>query len=214
MTWLAIMALAVVSFAVAAFALRVGRGGWTLLGATLLFGLTGYAVQGSPDQPATPGIAQVRDTVDGDLLVTARRELFDDAALPSRWVVTGDGFVRRGDFASAAGLYRNAAQENPRDMEAWLAMGIALVEHAEGTLSPAALEAFERAQLLDEVNGAPRYFLGLAWLRAGEPARTRELWVEALRAAPEEAPWRESLALRTMQLDAIMAQQPSANGSE
>ncbi len=214
MTWLVIIALAAVTFALAAFALRVGRGGWTLLGATLLFGLTGYAVQGSPDQPTTPGTAQVKETVDGELLVTARREFFDETALPSRWVVTGDGFVRRGDYESASGLYRNAAQENPRDAEAWLAMAIALVEHAEGTLSPAALEAFERAQTLDDTNGAPRYFLGLAWLRAGEPARTRELWIEALRAAPENAPWRESLALRIMQLDALITPQLPANASE
>ena len=214
MTWFAIIALAVVIFAFAAFALRVGRGGWTLLGATLLFGLTGYAVQGSPEQPATPGTAQVKEAVDGELLVTARREFFDETRLPSRWVVTGDGFVRRGDYESASGLYRNAAQENPRDAEAWLAMAIALVEHAEGTLSPAALEAFERAQTLDDTNGAPRYFLGLAWLRAGEPARTRELWIEALRSAPENAPWRESLALRIMQLDALMTPQPPANASE
>ena len=214
MIWIGILALALASFAVAAFVLRIGRGGWTLLGATLLFGLTGYALQGSPDQPAAPGIAQAKQSADGELLVEARREFSDDTRLPSRWVVTGDGFVRRGDFASAAALYRNATQENPQDSEAWLAMGIALVEHAEGTLSPAALEAFELAQGLDAASGAPRYFLGLAWLRSGEPARTRELWVEALQNAPQDASWGESLALRIMQLDAMMSPQPPAPARE
>ena len=214
MSWLPVLLLAAISFALAVFALRIGRGSWTLLGATLLFGLAGYAMQGSPNQPAAPGTLAMQQAVDGELLVQARREFYDPTSMPSRWVITGDGFLRRGDFEAAANLYRNAAQDNPRDTEAWLAMGIALVEHARGNLSPAALEAFERAQALDETNGAPRYFLGLSWLRANELARTRELWAEALRAAPADAHWRETLALRLEQLDTILASSEGAASSQ
>ena len=204
MSWVAIIALAVGAFLVAAFVLRVSRSGWTILGATILFGLTGYALQGSPSLPASPGQAQKQNDVDGELLVKARREFFDTAQFPSRWIVTGDSYVRRGDFEAASGFYRNAVEEAPEDREAWLAMGIALVEHADGRLTPAALEAFERAQLLDEANGGPRYFLGLAWLRSGEIDRTRELWSEAIEAAPADAVWRESLSQRLVRLDEIL----------
>ena len=206
MSWLPVILLAALAFAAAVLLLRVGKGGWTLLGAALLFGLTGYALQGSPGQPAAPGTATAKQTVDGELLVTARREFFTEPQLPSRWIITGDGYARRGDFARAAGFYRSASEENPRDREAWLALGIALVEHAEGRLTPAALLAFERAQELDESNGGPRYFLGLSWLRAGEAARAAELWREALAKAPEDAEWRESLASRLMQLEQMLGQ--------
>ena len=207
MSWIAVVALAVGAFLVAAFVLRVNRAGWTILGATLLFGLTGYALQGSPDQPASPGEAQEQNDVDGELLVEARREFFDTTQFPSRWIVTGDSYVRRGDFEAASGFYRNAVEEAPKDREAWLALGIALVEHADGRLTPAALEAFERAQLLDQANGGPRYFLGLAWLRSGEIERTRELWREAIESAPVDAPWRESLSQRLARLDEILRPQ-------
>ena len=204
MSWLPVILLAAAAFAAAVLLLKVARSGWSLLGAALLFGLTGYALQGSPGLPAAPGTNSETQQVDGELLVSSRREFFDTSQLPSRWITTGDGFARRGDFQRAAGFYRSATEENPRDMEAWLAMGIALVEHGEGNLTPAALLAFERAEELRPENGGARYFLGLAWLRAGQPERTRQLWLEAVRNAPQDAPWREGLALRLMQLDRMM----------
>ncbi len=204
MSWLPVILLAALTFAVAVFLIKVRKAGWTLLAATLLFGLTGYALQGSPGQPAAPGAASQQEAVDGELLVTARREYFTEPQLPSRWIITGDGFARRGDFSQAAAFYRNATEENPRDLEAWLALGIALVEHAEGNLTPAALYAFERAQQIDGTNGGARYFLGMSWLRAGQAGRTAQLWREALANAPEGAEWRESLALRLMRLERLL----------
>lgn len=204
MSWPPILAMAAASFLGAVVLLKVQRSGWSLLGAALLFGLAGYAMQGSPGQPSSPGEARQVQAVDGELLVSARREFFDTAQLPSRWVLTADSYLRRGGFQRAAGFYRNAIEENPGDREAWLALGVALVEHAQGRLTPAALEAFERAQELDPRNAGPRYFLGLSWLRAGEAERTRELWREALEASPQDAAWREALALRLMRLEAMM----------
>lgn len=213
MSWFPVLLLAAAAFAAAVFLLQVKRGGWSLLGAALLFGLTGYALQGTPGRPAAPGTATEKQTLDGGLLVAGRREYFDTAQLPSRWILTGDGFARRGDFARAAGFYRSATQENPQDTEAWLALGIALVEHSEGNLTPAALYAFERAQQMDTENGGPRYFLGVSWLRAGEADRAAELWREALAAAPEDAPWRETLALRLERLESMLrSSQPASVG--
>ena len=214
MTWLAAIGLAAATFALAAFVLRVKKSGWTLLAAALLFGLTGYALQGSPGQPASPGAAVEKPTLDGELLVAARREYFTDPQLPSRWIITGDGYARRGDFSQAAAFYRSATEENPRDLEAWLALGIALVEHAEGNLTPAALYAFEQAQELDESNGGGRYFLGLSWLRAGEAERAVQLWREALANAPKDADWRDSLALRLMRLEAMLAPADADNAPD
>ena len=204
MTWLPIILLALAAFIAAVILLRLPRTMWTLLGATLVFGLAGYAMQGSPGQDSSPKAAAGSETQSGELLVSARREFFGAGQLPSRWIMTGDGFARRGDYAQASGLYANAISENPSDTEAWLATGIALVEHAEGNLTPAAINAFERAAELQPENGGARYFLGLSWLRGGEPARTRELWVEALEAAPEDAEWRGDLQMRLERLDTLL----------
>lgn len=206
MSWLPILALATAAFAIAVLVLKVGRSGWALLGATLLFGLTGYALQGSPGQPGAPKPAAVPDPKSGELFVAGRREFYGKDQPPSRWVTTGDAFMRRGDYQRAADFYRNAVEENPGDVEGWSALGIALIEHSEGNLTPAAIEALRRSESLEPGNAAPRYFLGLAWLRAGEPLRTLELWDEALAEAPEGAEWRESLALRRNRLAGMLAQ--------
>lgn len=204
MSWVVVIALAALAFLAAIFLLGVKKSGWSLLGAALLFGLAGYGLQGSPGLDSDPGSTSAAQGLDGELLVSSRREFFDPAQLPSRWILTGDGFARRGDYMQAAGFYRSATQENPADTEAWLALAIALVEHAEGNLTPPAITAFQKAQALDETNGGARYFLGLSWLRAEQVGRTLELWSEAVEAAPEDAAWRETLALRLLQLEQML----------
>ena len=88
MTWLPIILLALVAFVAAVTLLRLPRSLWTLLGATLIFGLAGYAMQGSPGQGSAPKAAVGSEAQSGELLVSARREFFGEGQLPSRWIVT------------------------------------------------------------------------------------------------------------------------------
>lgn len=205
MSWLPILALAGAVFLVAVVLLKLPRPAWTLFGAALLFGLAGYALQGSPGLPDAPRAAQEQMANEGELLVTARREFFGVSDRPSRFVVTADAFTRRGQFEKAANFLHNAIRENPKDSEAWLALGNVLVEHAEGQLTNAAMFAYARAEQLDPANPAPTYFLGLNLLRAGRPDETRALWADLLAKAPPNAPWRPALAERLTRLDALMA---------
>lgn len=204
MSWLAVLTLAALALAVAVFVLRLPRGGWTLFAAALLFGLTGYAVQGSPGLPASPKAARADLRQTGEQMVTARRQFFDQNRQPPRWTLTGDGFARRGDYEKAAEFYRIAVAQDPRDQEGWLALGMALVEHAEGNLTPAATYAFEQARAIAPRNGGPQYFLGLVALNAGDLARAQALWSDALRLAPANAPWREAVAFQNARLGEII----------
>ena len=208
MSWLPILAVAALAFLVPAFVLRVPRSGFTLLGAALLFGLTGYALQGSPGEPSAPGKPDSDPAATGELFVTARRAFYDPASLPSRFLITSDAFARRGDQERAAGFARSAVEENPNDIEAWTALGNALAEHSEGQLTPAALYAYGQAEQRAPNSPAPGYFIGLAMLRTGQPERTREIWAELLAKAPADASWRPELAERLARLDALLAQTP------
>ncbi|WP_324827898.1 tetratricopeptide repeat protein [Qipengyuania zhejiangensis] len=209
MSWLPIVALAALAFIGAIFIVKLPKAMWMLFGASLLFGLAGYALQGSPGQASAPASGQKERSVEtGELLVQARREFYPEGALPSRFVITADAFARRGQFDQAANFLRNAVSENPRDGEAWLALGNALVEHADGQLTAAALFAYSRAEEVDPSNPAPTYFLGLASLRAGEPGRTRQLWQELLESAPEDASWKPLLAERLGRLDQLLGIAP------
>ena len=207
MSWLAILALAALTFVAAIMLLKLPRSGYTLLGAALLFGLAGYAAQGSPDLSAAPGGAAETPAETGALVVETRRSFYDPASLPSRFLITSDAYARRGDQQRAAAFAESAVRESPRDSEAWTALGIALSEHAAGQLPPAALHAFEQARSVSPDAPAPAFFLGLAWLRNGEPARTRALWSAIIAQAPPDAPWRDAMVARLARLDAILGSQ-------
>lgn len=209
MIWLPIVALAVATFGIAVYLLKLPRPLWMLFAAALLFGLAGYAMQGSPGQASAYAVQQAAGQAEqaaqtGELLVQARREFYPPNTLPSRFVVTADAFARRGQFDQAAKFLRNALAENPNDGEAWLALGNALVEHAEGQLTAAALYAYSQAEAVQPGNPAPTYFLGLALLRGGEPGRTRALWADLLANAPEDAEWKPILEERLRRLDALL----------
>lgn len=217
MIWALILLLAGLAFALAAFALRLPKAGWSLFGAALLFGLAGYALQGSPELPAAPAAKRSYAPQAGTMLVEARRNFYGAERLPSRHVLTSDAFARQGRWNDAASFLTNAVGENPGDGEAWLALGNALVEVAEGRMTPAAETAYNRAALTSGDNVAPAFFYGLAMLRGGDPAATRALWAEVLAKSPEEAPGREMLADRLTKLDALIARieasdSPQASG--
>ena len=206
MSWLPIVALALIAFAVAAFVFRLPKEGWALFGAALLFGLSGYALQGSPGYAGSPKAA-VAETSEGNFaMVEARREFFDPESVPSRFVTVADAFARKGQFGDAATMMGNAVQENSEDVEAWVGFGNALIEHADGSLTPAALYAYSRAERLAPENPAAPYFLGIGYLRNGRPVEARTVWAQLLERAPEDAAWAPQLAERLERLDALMAQ--------
>lgn len=204
MSFLPVILLAAAAFALAALMLRLPRAGWALFGAALLFGLAGYALQGSPGYAGAPKAA-AREAQDvGVALVDARRELYGPLP-PSRFVTVSDAFARRGQFSDAAGILRKSLEENPRDAEAWLALANALVENAEGQLTPAATYAFSRAEQQAPANPGPGFFLGIALINSGRPAEARQLWSDMLTRAPADAPWREGLKERLDRLDVLIA---------
>ncbi|MEL6531054.1 MAG: tetratricopeptide repeat protein [Pseudomonadota bacterium] len=210
--WLIIVALAVLSFVVGALILRMPREGWTLFAAVLVFGLAGYAWQGSPGQASSPKAQEVRAQQSGQEVVEARLQLFEDAVPKPAYLVTSDGFARQGQFGDAAQLLRRGMVDNPNHLEGWLALGNALVGHADGFVTPAAREAFDRANAIDPVNPSASFFLGFAYLRSGEIREARAVWGELLDRAPEDADWRPGLEQRVAALDAMIANAPMLQG--
>lgn len=201
MTWLVILMLAAAGFALAAVWFGLPRSAYALLGTALTLGLAGYAWQGSADLPGAPTASRPAPARSQEVIVAARRAMFGGNIPPARWVAVADGFTRQGQTQDAAGFLKLAVQENPRDAEAWVALGNAMVAHAQGTLTPAAVEAFRRAELLAPASPAPYYFTGLALLRAGRAPETRRAWTAALERVPTNAPYRPIIAGQLAQLE-------------
>lgn len=209
MIWIPVLLVAAAAFAVGAVVLRLPRTGWALFGATLLFGLAGYALQGQPGLAGAPKDAAPIASESGEALIIARRALFDPNQPPSRYVTVADGFARRGQYEDAAGFLRSAVHQNPRDTEAWLALGMALVEHADGVPTPAAVYAFSRAEASRPGHPGAAYFLGIAMLRAQKPQETRAIWARLIEGAPADAPWLPAMRERLAQLDALLSNVPA-----
>jgi len=169
MTWLLAIALALAAFALAALAFRVVRSGWTAFAAALALGLAGYALQASPGVPGAPAASRAANEEGAWALVDERKEMIGGGVRSTNdKVLIADAFARRGRYADAAAILRAAVTDNPRDAEAWLALGNALVEHADGALTQPALLAYRRAAELDAGGVGPGYFLGLALIRQGQ----------------------------------------------
>ena len=205
MSWLPILLVAFLCFAVAVIVLRLPRAGWMLFGSAMLFGLAGYAVQGHPGLAGAPKPAPEVSTAGETLLVDARRGFFGKDSVPSRYVVIADGFARKGQYQNAAGILEHALAENPKDGEAWLAQANALVEHADGNLTPAANYAFQQAEIAAPGNPGPAYFRGIALLRGGQVREAEALWAQTLRNAPDDAPWKPEFQAQFERLEALIA---------
>src|SRR3546814_4542336 len=73
-----------------------------------------------------PYTTLVRSQVDW-AFVDARKEMVASAdRSASREMIVADALARQGQFANAAAMLREAVGRNPRDAEAWLALGNAL----------------------------------------------------------------------------------------
>lgn len=206
MSWFMVMGLGLAAFLVAALALRAPRNGWTAIGAALVLGLAGYGLQASPDVPGAPKDAAELDMKDGKLMVEARRRFFPDMGPGQRQLITADAFARHGRYGDAANALRSAVNQNPRDAEAWLAMANALVGHANGNMTPAALYAYRRAEAAAPTNAGPDFFMGAIMIRNGELVEARKLWGAGLAKSPADAPWRADLEQRIGALDFLMRQ--------
>jgi cytochrome c-type biogenesis protein CcmH len=180
-TWLIAVLVAAAAFAVAILVFRLPRATWTSLAAALVFGLAGYTLQASPAIPGAPKDAVATSYTDEWEIIPSRQMLVtgaDKSSDPA--MITADGFARRGQFEDAAGFYRFITARNPRDFEAWLALGNALVEQADGQLTQASMYAYRQANLLRPDSPAPGYFLGLSLVRQGRMMEARGVWRDAL----------------------------------
>lgn len=204
--WVLAGGLALAAFGVAAFVLTLPRRGWEALGAALLLGIAGYALQGAPDQPGAPK-APAEAQRSGEALVAARQALAETAMPGSAMMIVAEGMLRNGQYGTAAGVLRGAVQRNPDDGEAWLTLANALVGHAEGNLSPAALLAYREAARAAPDHPGPPFFLGLAMVQNGRLTEARALWRDVLARSPADAPWRADLAERLATLDRFIAEQ-------
>lgn len=212
MGWLILIAMAAAVFA-ALWALGLPRNLWSFAGAALMLGAAGYALQARPGLPGAPVEAAKRAQQDDPMLRDLRSALFGRFTSNDNYFFGADALARSGDPERAAKFMLAGVRTSPNDASLWTWLGVTLAEADGRTVSPASAVAFRRAMALAPQHPGPRFFYGLAQVRAGNFAAARPQWAAALKLTPSDASYRKDIAMRLVLLDrflVLQAQQPQS----
>jgi len=93
----------------------------------------------------------------------------------------GNRALAAGEYDRAIHAYSSALIENPQHVGARTALGVA---HYRRGSFPAAIQALEEAQSLDPYDPRIQLYLGLSYLRLGQPDRSRQHLTALLEQIP------------------------------
>lgn len=184
--WLILALIAVVSL----FSLyRLGlRGPMLQLAVAAVFvGSAGYALQGHPGIGGSP--RSERSEEPPPPLTKIRQAFFGQFTSAESWLRISEALASRGNSEDAVGALKSAVREHPGDVQLWVGLGNALVDHA-GVLTPAAEYSYRRAAELAPGHPAPVFFMGLALARSGQGQAAVAIWTQMLADSPADAEWR------------------------
>lgn len=190
--------------AAALWRLGVARPLWSIAGAALMLGATGYALQGRPQLPGRPTRSNVRPIEVDPGLVAIRGEMFGTYTIDAAYLTAGDAMLRSGDAKAAVQVMLGGIRRYPGSVELWTGLGTTLAAHDGDRVSPPALLAFQQAIRLSPTHPGPFFFAGLAYVRAGRFAEARTYWARAIALSPVGAPYRAPIALRLALLNAYL----------
>ena len=202
MAWVSLALLIGAAFA-ALLRLGVPRALASFVGAALMLGAAGYALQGRPGLPASLAISAAASVAVDPGLSALRNAMFGRFNTSESYFAVGDALARSGSPRSATALYLGAINAQPDNAALWTGLGGAYADQ-DGTVSPAARFAFERAMKLAPDHPGPPFFFGLALVRASEFREARTWWRRAYRLTPARLSYRRDIADRLMLLEAFL----------
>lgn len=204
MGWLWLAVIGGAAFAALRLAGMRREIGWFAV-AALMLGATGYATQQHAVLPGRPTAAGA-ERVDVDPGQAAfRSAIMPGASGDARVLAAADNRLRAGDTRAAAQEVLDAIAGDPGDAALWAGLGSVLSAHDGGQVSPAVQFAFARAFRLAPEEPGPPFFLGLAFLQAGELPAAKAAWLQALKRTPRDSALRLDLAERLVLLDEFQA---------
>lgn len=208
--WVALAILSAASLALLAWNVRASKGLWQVAAATILLGMTGYALQGRPDLPPSPAKPLAASEVAAVQLVELRAEMDQSFGSAKRWLITADSFAKQGDYKLSASYIQSGLRNDPQNPDLWSALGLQLMLASEGQMSPPAQLAFDKARAIRPNYPAPYYFAGLARLFAGDLDGAILLWEKTVSLATPQAKWKPRIESQLQAAKMLQAQAASA----
>jgi len=211
--WLALGLLSLLSLSVLVYCVRSSKGLWQVAAATVLLGMTGYALQGRPSLPPAPAQPIEANAAGATQLVEIRADMDESFGSAKRWLVTADSFARQGDYPLSAAYIQSGLRTDPQNADLWSALGLQLMLASEGQMSPPAQLAFDKARAIRPNYPAPYYFAGLARLFAGDLDGAILLWEKTVALATPKAKWKARIESQLQAAKALQAQAPQAQSN-
>lgn len=187
--WFALLGLWLAAAAALWRFARSSRGVALAVIGVLAGGFAGYALQGHPGQAGSPTPARAAAYHGDTRFAKERGALLQNLGDVGGWLNFADALQRAGMTGQSVEAMKVATRALPDSLDLWIGLGNALVVHGDGFVSPAARLAFARAAALAPDHPAPLYFLGMAWLQAGQPGEALKTWTELRAKSPPNAPW-------------------------
>jgi cytochrome c-type biogenesis protein CcmH len=203
MGWIVLLVIGAGAFGLALL-LGAPRTLGSFIGAALMLGATGYALQGRPGLAGRPTSAgRTGSTLDAGV-AELRTKMFGRFGAAEPYFFAADALERTGAQANAVRLLLGGVNAQPNNAALWTGLGTAYAEH-DGTVSPAARFAFARAMQLAPDHPGPPYFLGLALVRAGQFREAQRWWARSYAITPDALSYRAEIGRRLTLLEALIA---------
>ncbi|MBJ6123181.1 hypothetical protein JAO74_15410 [Sphingomonas sp. BT553] len=200
MGWLALVIMMAAAF-VALVLLRLPRLVWSMVGAALMLGATGYALQCRPDLPAQLAIPAGETLATDPAITDIRGQMFGRFGAEGAYLTAADALSRNGSSRYEVQTILGGIRNSPKSVQLWTALGDAIARHDHGQLSPAAALAFSHAAQLDPRHPGPPFFRGMALARAGDVDGAEASWRRALSLTAPDAVYRPAIVERLALID-------------
>lgn len=157
-----------------------------------------YAIMGRPDLPSAHTVAaNPQDTNEtghpiadvSTMIAQLEAKLRANPNDPEGWRMMGWSYAAVGRYGDAAEAYHRAAALDPKNANYPSAEGDALVNAAQGQVTPDALAAFQAALKLDPTDPRARYYVALHEDQIGKRDQAMADWIALLKSAPPGAEW-------------------------
>ena len=191
-----------------------------LLGVIVVAGAAAiYADLGSPDLPALPfalrqdgnmpQMASEEEAQINEMIARLEQRLADDPGDVEGWLLLANTNAFVGRYAAAAQAMTEVLAIDPENGGWQAAYGEFVALQHDGTVTPAARRAFERALVLSPGEPVALYYLAMADAQAGDVAGALEAWRALYAETPADAAWRDPLIARIAEAEEALGLEPS-----
>ncbi|WP_417470495.1 c-type cytochrome biogenesis protein CcmI [Maricaulis sp.] len=142
-----------------------------------------------------------------DQVETLAAQMEADPGNAQGWAVLGQAYLGLGRYGEAADAFEQAIDIVPDSAFLFASLGQAILFGENGTMTPAAREAFARALDIEPTDVRARFFMAEAQYQAGEHEAAQAAWQALLAESPADAAYRAMIEARL----ASLSTQPEAS---